>query len=192
MARRSDRRHEGLHPRRGWLLGDDRPARRRAARRSASCTSRRSIALFFATPDGGAYVAARRARSTPLAVSTVAAAADVRLVASASHRSPDLDRVKSELGIDNEHNVGSVGVKLCLIAMGVRDLYVNPAAKTKAWDTCAPEAILVRAGGRLSDLFGGADRLHAELRAPSRAGRVERPRPRRGRRQAGAAVPAAR
>ena len=51
-------------------------------------------------------------------------------------------------------HIGSVGVKLCVIAAGLRDLYVNPAAKTKAWDTCAPEAILAPAGGRLSDLFG--------------------------------------
>ena len=87
-------------------------------------------------------------------MSSVAKAADVRLVASKSHRTPDIDRVKTELGIANEENVGSVGVKLCLIALGVRDLYVNPSAKTKAWDTCAPEAILVQAGGRLSDLFG--------------------------------------
>ncbi len=109
---------------------------------------------FFATPDGGAHVWLADGHVTRLAVSDVANAADIRLVASASHRSPDLDRVKQTLGIDNEQNVGSVGVKLCLIAMGVRDLYVNPAAKTKVWDTCGPEAILVGAGGRLSDLYG--------------------------------------
>jgi 3'(2'), 5'-bisphosphate nucleotidase len=62
--------------------------------------------------------------------------------------------VKHELRIANELNIGSVGIKLCVIAEGSRDLYVNPASKTKAWDTCAPEAILVPAGGRLSDLFG--------------------------------------
>jgi 3'(2'), 5'-bisphosphate nucleotidase len=45
----------------------------------------------------------------------------------------------------------------------VRDLYVNPAAKTKAWDTCAPEAILVRAGGRLSDVHGGPIEYTEEL-----------------------------
>jgi len=108
--------------------------------------------LFYGTPDG-AYMTHQGA-TTRLAVSEVAAAADVRLVASKSHRSPDLDRVKQQLGIANELNIGSVGVKLCVIAAGARDLYVNPAAKTKAWDTCAPEAILVPAGGRLSDLFG--------------------------------------
>lgn len=119
---------------------------------------------FFATPDGGAHVV-MNGTVEPLVVSAVAAAADVRLVASASHRSPDIDRVKSALGIDNEQNVGSVGVKLCLIAMGLRDLYVNPQAKTKVWDTCAPEAILTAAGGRLSDLFGAPVDYH-ELRQP--------------------------
>jgi 3'(2'), 5'-bisphosphate nucleotidase len=108
---------------------------------------------FFATPDGGAHVV-EADRVQRLGVSTVASAASARLVASASHRSDDIDRVKQTLGIDNEQNVGSIGVKLCLIAMGARDLYVNPQAKTKAWDSCAPEAILAGAGGKLTDLFG--------------------------------------
>jgi len=109
--------------------------------------------MFYGTPEG-AWVAVGD-HVEAMHVSSVASAGDVRLVASKSHRSPDIDRVKERLGIKNEENIGSVGVKLCLIALGVHDLYVNPAAKTKAWDTCAPEAILVRAGGRLSDLYGG-------------------------------------
>lgn len=108
---------------------------------------------FFATPDGGAHVEIN-GQVGALRVSDIAAAASARLVASASHRSPDLDKVKNALGIDNEQNVGSVGVKLCMIAHGVRDLYVNPVAKTKVWDTCAPEAILEGAGGKLTDLYG--------------------------------------
>lgn len=117
---------------------------------------------FFVTPDGGAHML-RNGELSPLVVSTVAAAGDARLVASASHRSADIDRVKTELGIRDEMNVGSVGVKLCLIASGVRDLYVNPSAKTKAWDTCAPQAILAAAGGRLSDLFGRPIEYSTEL-----------------------------
>jgi 3'(2'), 5'-bisphosphate nucleotidase len=108
--------------------------------------------LFFGTPDG-AY-ATYQGQTTRLAVSSITDPAEARLVASKSHRSADLDRVKQQLGIASELNIGSVGVKLCVIAAGARDLYVNPAAKTKAWDTCAPEVILVQAGGRLSDLFG--------------------------------------
>jgi 3'(2'), 5'-bisphosphate nucleotidase len=108
--------------------------------------------LFYGTPAGAVMV--HQGETRALAVSDVADAASVRLVASKSHRSRELDRVKDELGITNELNIGSVGVKLCVIAAGMRDLYVNPATKTKAWDTCAPEAILAPAGGRLSDLFG--------------------------------------
>jgi 3'(2'), 5'-bisphosphate nucleotidase len=109
---------------------------------------------FYASPDG-AFVRTPDGVQ-PLVVSTVARAGDARLVASASHRSGKIDEVKTTLGIADEQNVGSVGVKLSLIALGVRDLYVNPWPKTKAWDTCAPEAILTRAGGRLTDVFGGA------------------------------------
>ena len=117
---------------------------------------------FYASP-AGAFVETAAGRA-PLAVSSVASAGQARLVASASHRTADIDRVKRTLGIADEQNVGSVGVKLCLIAMGVRDLYVNPTSKTKAWDTCAPEAILVRAGGRLSDLLGAPIDYVRELR----------------------------
>lgn len=110
---------------------------------------------YFASPGAGAHVA-DASGVRPLAASTVAHAADARLVASASHRTPDTDRLKQELGIADEQNVGSVGIKLCLIAAGARDLYVNPVPKTKAWDSCAPEAILAAVGGRLTDLFGAA------------------------------------
>jgi 3'(2'), 5'-bisphosphate nucleotidase len=117
---------------------------------------------FYATP-AGSFVVTPGAAPQALKVSAIANASEARLVASASHRSADIDRVKSTLGIDDELNVGSVGVKLCLISMGVRDLYVNPAAKTKAWDTCAPEAILRGAGGTLTDLFGAPVEYRTEL-----------------------------
>jgi len=117
--------------------------------------------LFYATP-AGAFMT-YQGQTTRLAVSPVAVAAEARLVASKSHRGADIDRVKQQLGISDELSLGSVGLKLCVIAAGQRELYVNPAAKTKAWDTCAPEAILVAAGGRLSDLFGRPIRYVAEL-----------------------------
>ncbi|HLL20811.1 MAG TPA: 3'(2'),5'-bisphosphate nucleotidase CysQ [Kofleriaceae bacterium] len=117
--------------------------------------------MYYGVPEGGWIAVGSHVEA--LHVSNVTAANDARLVASKSHRSDDIDRVKERLGITNEENIGSVGVKLCLIALGVHDLYVNPHAKTKAWDTCAPEAILARAGGRLSDLFGTEIDYRGEL-----------------------------
>jgi 3'(2'), 5'-bisphosphate nucleotidase len=114
--------------------------------------------MFWATPDGGAWTEAPDEPAHRMTVSTVNAPGEIRLVASKSHRSDAIDRVKSALGIANELNIGSVGLKLALIALGERDLYVNPWPKCKAWDTCAPEAIIRAAGGVLTDLYGAAVR----------------------------------
>jgi 3'(2'), 5'-bisphosphate nucleotidase len=111
--------------------------------------------LFVAADGAGARLFTDEDESERvLAVSTVGTPERIRLVASASHRTDDIDRVKSALGVDDELNVGSVGLKLGLIALGERDLYVNPSSKCKMWDTCAPEALLTQAGGRLSDIHG--------------------------------------
>lgn len=109
--------------------------------------------MFFASP-AGAYALVNGALQA-MKVSAISDTAQARLISSASHRSEELDEVKRRLGATDEKQIGSVGVKLALIALGERDLYVNPTSRTKAWDTCAPEAILTRAGGRLTDLFGG-------------------------------------
>ena len=110
---------------------------------------------FWATP-AGAWTQAPGDAPRALHVSDVRDSSAIRLVASKSHRTETIDRVKELLGIADELNIGSVGLKLCLIALGERDLYVNPWPKCKAWDTCAPEVILARAGGRLTDTHGAA------------------------------------
>lgn len=97
-----------------------------------------------------------------LTVSDIAAPAEIRLVASKSHRSKKLDKVKSALGITDEFNIGSVGLKLSLIALGERDLYVNTSSHCKSWDTCAPEVLLHGAGGKLTDVHGDPLRYDLE------------------------------
>lgn len=124
--------------------------------------------LFAAAPGRGAWMELPDGEARALAVSTVDDVAAIRLVASRSHRSPVIDEVKSALGIADELNVGSVGLKLALIALGERDLYVNPFPRCKAWDTCAPEALLAAAGGVLTDTQG----------APVRYDEVDLSRPR--------------
>jgi 3'(2'), 5'-bisphosphate nucleotidase len=80
----------------------------------------------------------------------------IRLVASKSHRTRDIDPFRKALGIDDELNVGGVGLKVAMVADGSRDLYVYPGGRTKIWDSCAPEAIIAAAGGRLTDTYGDA------------------------------------
>jgi len=90
----------------------------------------------------------------PLAVSPVADPAQMRLVASRSHRDPLVDAVCRQLGVTQERPCGSVGLKVGLLATGQCDLYIHPAPGLKEWDTCAPEAILRAAGGAISDAWG--------------------------------------
>lgn len=109
--------------------------------------------LFLATRGGGASLVAGN-ETRPLRCSDINDPARIRLVASKSHRTGKIDEVKSALGIADELQIGSVGLKLGLIALAERDMYVNPSSKSKAWDTCAPQAILHEAGGRITDLWG--------------------------------------
>lgn len=78
----------------------------------------------------------------------------MRLAASRSHRSPRMNQVVTRFGFRDELNRGSVGVKVGLVADRACDLYIHLSPRTKHWDTCAPEAILIEAGGTFTDLFG--------------------------------------
>ena len=110
--------------------------------------------MFVASRGAGAWMAEDGGEARRLAVSTIADLDKIRLVASRSHRSRQIDDVKNALGISEEMNIGSVGLKLGLIAMGEMDLYVNPSSRSKAWDTCAPQTLLHEAGGKITDLWG--------------------------------------
>ena len=81
----------------------------------------------------------------------------MRSVVSNSHQTSRLTRLIASLNLEDYWHVGSLGVKLCSIAEGYAELYVNVSTgMTKEWDTCAPHLILEQAGGRLTDLAGGA------------------------------------
>ncbi|HET6284740.1 MAG TPA: 3'(2'),5'-bisphosphate nucleotidase CysQ [Polyangia bacterium] len=114
----------------------------------------------------GAWLDVGASPRVSLRTSTRSGPPGIRLVASKSHRSTRIDAVKAALQIEDEINIGSVGLKIGLVAEGERDLYVYTGGRTKLWDTCGPEAILEGAGGRMTDMDGnplvytGADLLN--------------------------------
>jgi 3'(2'), 5'-bisphosphate nucleotidase len=79
---------------------------------------------------------------------------NISLVASRSHRSPALSVIHQSLHIQDEQQMGSVGLKIAHIAQGGADVYIEPSPFTRAWDACAPEAILRGAGGCFTDIHG--------------------------------------
>jgi 3'(2'), 5'-bisphosphate nucleotidase len=111
-------------------------------------------AVWLGATGVGSFKEAPGGQRQPLAVSSVAEPRAIRLVSSKSHRSDYYQRFRNALGITDELAVGSVGMKVSLVAEGSRDLYVYPGSQTKIWDSCAPEAILTAAGGKLTDSDG--------------------------------------
>lgn len=78
----------------------------------------------------------------------------LRIVHSRSHRPEGLETLADALGTTELLPSGSSGLKCALVAAGEADLYVHPVPYLKEWDTCAPEAVLRGAGGRVTDCRG--------------------------------------
>ncbi|MEM6276547.1 MAG: 3'(2'),5'-bisphosphate nucleotidase CysQ [Pseudomonadota bacterium] len=86
----------------------------------------------------------------------------LNVVASKSHRSPELEDYIAKYNVSDSKAAGS-SLKFCLIASGEADLYPR-LGRTMEWDTAAAHAVLVGAGGkviRFDDLtpltYGKAD-----------------------------------
>ena len=101
----------------------------------------------------GAFVE-QGGKRTPLQVSAHEETHKLSLIVSRSHRPTATTELMQRLGIEREVSSGSVGLKVGQIALQNADLYVHMSDKSSAWDTCAPEAVLVAANGRFTDLAG--------------------------------------
>lgn len=111
--------------------------------------------LFAGDVRSGAWViegAREGAVPRPLAVGDLGA--PLRFVRSRSHPDERIRRLEAALGEVEVILSGSAGSKCALVASGQADLYVHPVPYLKEWDTCAPEAMLRAAGGRVTDCGG--------------------------------------
>lgn len=110
--------------------------------------------LWIAQKGVGAYECIEQETPRRMTVSSISDLESARMVSSASSPAELVGKLRDRAGIRDDLQVGSVGVKLCLIAASRRDLYVNPGNRCKLWDTAAPEIILSESGGKLTDLHG--------------------------------------
>lgn len=110
--------------------------------------------MFYGCVGTGSFLVHEGAEPIPLSVSSTDDTKSMSVAVSRSHRSPEIDAVRAALGIEREVRSGSVGLKVGLICEQLCDLYIHPSPQTKQWDSCGPEAILVAAGGRMTDLQG--------------------------------------
>ncbi len=90
----------------------------------------------------------------PISVHDARSLSEADVVISRSHRSPEIDAALAKLGARNLLPYGSAGLKAIKVATGEVDLYAQTRNAGKRWDACAPEAIVVGAGGVLTDAKG--------------------------------------
>jgi 3'(2'), 5'-bisphosphate nucleotidase len=109
---------------------------------------------FAARVGGAAFREDGRGERSPLRVSTAADPSQARLMVSRSKRPRLVDPLMQTLGLREAIACGSVGLKVGRIVSGDAELYVHGGGGAQRWDTCAPEAILIAAGGRFTDLDG--------------------------------------
>lgn len=90
----------------------------------------------------------------PRAVHNRALAGPARVAVSVSHPSAVVDFIVGHLG-GVPVAKGSVGLKVGMIVDDEADAYLTASRRIKVWDTCAPAAVLLAAGGVVSNLDGG-------------------------------------
>ena len=90
----------------------------------------------------------------PLSISASKPSVSPTLAVSRSHRTPLLESIYKDLGIEKKVSSGSVGLKIGLIARGIADVYIEPGPYTKLWDACGPAAILCATGGQFTNMLG--------------------------------------
>jgi 3'(2'), 5'-bisphosphate nucleotidase len=108
--------------------------------------------LYSAAPGEGVTLS-ERGVVRPLQVSPTADFTQATMALSRSHLSESTESIRKKLGIERTIQIGSIGVKVGLICEGRADVYIQGRG-TSLWDTCAPEAILHQAGGRMTDSLG--------------------------------------
>jgi len=108
--------------------------------------------LLYAARGQGAY-RLQNGKPIRLRVSNQSDPSLMCMVASRSHYTSVVEAARRMLGIKKVNRLGSVGLKVALLALGECDLYVATTV-VKEWDLCAPHALLTEAGGVLTNLCG--------------------------------------
>ncbi len=67
---------------------------------------------------------------------------------------PVIERFIADNGMPTGIDVGSMGLKICKVADGAADIYLNANKAFGPWDPCSGEVIVTEAGGMITDLDG--------------------------------------
>jgi len=108
---------------------------------------------YYGAKGYGAFKVVSGAEPEPITVSGYTGGT-LRVVASRSHRGPELEAFLGRIGRTECLSMGS-SLKLCLVAEDKADLYPR-FGPTMEWDTGAAQAVVEAAGGSVTDFEGKA------------------------------------
>jgi len=94
------------------------------------------------------------------------------LITTRSHSNALVNRCLENMAPTHIERQGGAGNKVLKVMEGEADAYIFPSSGTKKWDTCAPEAILVAAGGELTDIYGTKLQYHATVQKLNNFGTI--------------------
>ena len=81
---------------------------------------------------------------------------NMKLVTSKNHKNKILNNIIKKVGFKETINMGSIGCKIASIMRGESDVYISLSlpgqSSPKDWDFAAPEALLRKAGGTITNL----------------------------------------
>ncbi|XP_052756706.1 3'(2'),5'-bisphosphate nucleotidase 1 isoform X2 [Galleria mellonella] len=87
-----------------------------------------------------------------------------------SHSNPVVEQALSVMNASQILRVGGAGYKVLQLLEGKASVYVFASSGCKKWDTCAPEAVLNAAGGKLTDILGNFYKYGASVSHPNKTG----------------------
>ncbi len=108
--------------------------------------------LYYAEKGNSAFLEAKSGKRK-IQVSKTKDFNRMRMLVSRNHLLPLEQKVAKNLDIKTI-TCGSAGVKICKIASGQAEIYINSSDKTSEWDICAGDIILTEAGGKITDMKG--------------------------------------
>ena len=111
---------------------------------------------FIGAPGVGSFEVAADGSRNKIHVTSTQMTSDAEMVVSRSRPNAELDAVAVALKLRAKTRVGSAGLKGIKVACGEADVYAHLGRAGYRWDACAPEAIVVGAGGTVTDTFGKA------------------------------------
>lgn len=126
------------------------PARPRTAWAIDTAHDRRALEVDGALPSGPDDPRARALCPSDRPLSSARLAAGRIFPLTRAHA---IRRVL-QIAPDRVRTVGSVGLRIAMVARGEADVYVQPPGRTRAWDTCAASVLATAAGAAVRDILG--------------------------------------